>query len=104
MSEVTGLEATTGLRAGNTVETLESKNIFDALPSASDLDAVAAEAKIVEETLPSVSSTDEDNLEEFLDDENTFDVSRAEFNELRDALLRIAERLTKYNLGAPHKI
>ena len=105
MSQVTGLEATTGIRAGNTVESLESKNVFDALPSAADLDAVAAEKTIAEATAPVLDTeVAAANLEEFLDEENTFDVSRAEFNELRDSFLRFIERIGEYNKRAPHKI
>jgi hypothetical protein len=101
MSQVTGLEATTGIRAGNTVESLQPKSIYDALPSAADLDAYVAEVLTAE---PTVSNTPAENLEEFLDEENTFDVSRAEFNELRDSFLRFIDRIGEYNKRAPHKI
>ena len=96
------------LTAGNTVETLNGIDRDQAagvLPSASDLDAVTAEAEIkVATAAPVVTDTPADEDYDPLDDENTFDVSRAEFNELRDALLRLEDRITKHNLGAPHKI
>lgn len=94
-----------GIRAGNTVESLAPKNVFDALPSAADLDSVAAEQTIAEATTPVLDTeVAAANLEDFLDEENTFDVSRAEFNELRDSYLRLLGRIGEYNKRAPHKI
>lgn len=105
MSEVTE----TGERrlvAGNTNETLASvdRDVAAGVPSAADLDAVAAEKAAQAATSGQAVTDTVDEDFDPLDDENTFDVSRAEFTELRDAFLRLHDRVEKYNKGASHKI
>ena len=105
MSEVTENSGLPVLTAGNTVNTLAStdRDVAAGAPSAADLDVVAAEEaakEATDETPAPVPST----VEEFLDEENTFDVSRAEFNELRDLVLSLSHGVNKFNEGAPHKI
>lgn len=108
MSQVTEESKIYGLTAGNTVHTLASvdRDAAAGVPSSADLDAVAAEQAIGEttsvpvESVPSASEA----VEEFLDEENTFDVNRAEFNELRDLVLSVAHGISQFNIGAPHKI
>lgn len=107
MSEVT--ERSTQLVAGNTVENLAGadRDVVVGLPSAADLDADAAEKAIKEASAaPTAPDTVEavEGDEDPLDNENTFDVSRAEFNELQDAFLRLVARVNAFNVGAPHKI
>lgn len=105
LSETIEGTPTIGLRAGNTHETLAPKGV---LPSAEDLDAVAADVQAAQGTgsAQSVSDTAADAEEsgDPLDHENTFDVSRAEFSELQDAFLRLEDRIARHNQGAPHKI
>lgn len=105
MSEVT--ENSGYLTAGNTHETLAAKDrdVVAGLPSAADLDADAAEKSTQAATSSTASDTvAEESDEDPLDDENTFDVSRAEFKELQEAFLRLTVRIEKHNLGASHKI
>lgn len=64
------------------------------LPSAADLDEVAKEAEIAAATAAVHTG----------DPENTFDVSRAEFEELQEAVIRLNARIHLYNQGAPHRI
>lgn len=107
MSET--IEGTPGpLVAGNTNANLAGIDRDEAAaaaqesaPSASDLDAVATEAQIAANTAPVADVADDDDP---FDEENTFDVSRREFHELRDAFLRLVARIEKHNIGAPHKI
>lgn len=113
MSEITEDTMTNGLRAGNTNETL----------SGTDRDAVVTitlgtgeelTTQQIEETTKRDGLTDVVRVtdtpkvveleEDPLDDENTFDVSRAEFTEMQDAFLRLENRILKHNQGAPHKI
>lgn len=94
-TDITGVNDTLGpLTAGNTTTTLSNPTPApsDGTPSAADLDDVAKEAEIKAATS---GETDEENL---------FDVSRAEFSELQDAYLGLAARVAKFNLGSPHKI
>jgi hypothetical protein len=91
LSEFTG---STKLVAGNTSENLAGTDRDVAVASAT------AEAEVKEVT----GASDTEAIEVFLDSENTFDVSRAEFNELQDAFLRLVARIEKYNQGASHKI
>lgn len=108
MSEVT--ENSGRLVAGNTNETLAAtdRDVVAGLPSAADLDATEA-AKQAESQARAATSTASDTVAEDVDEdpldyENTFDVSRAEFNELQDAFLRLTKRIDTFNVGAPHKI
>ena len=101
MSEVIEGQEQSLMVAGNTNANLAAvdRDVAAGLPSANDLDAVASEVAIAEATGAPVQGTDDP-----LDEENTFDVNRAEFNELRDAFIRLYQRVEKYNLGASHKI
>lgn len=104
MSEVTNDSGV--LTAGNTVNTLAS----------TDRDAVAVVDSVFEgyaapsESSPEVETVSNTELpaggddSDPLDDENTFDVSRAEFNELASAFLRLTDAVEKFNKSAPHKI
>lgn len=94
------------LSAGNTVESLGSvdRDVVAGLPSAADLDAVAEEQAIAEATGAPSTVTEAISPEEFLDEENTFDVSRAEFTELQDAFLRLYNSVIAFNKTSPHKI
>jgi len=80
------------ISAGNTAESLAGV----------DRDAFVADVKAFElvSTEPSVA----EETDAILDEENTFDVSRAEFEELKDAFVRLIDRIAKYNKGASHKI
>lgn len=99
MSEVSELGGP--LTAGNTVANLQGTDVLDAaLPSAADLDAVAAEQAAKEAT---ASSTPE-VIPAVVEDENVFDVSRAEFEEFREAYLRLVARVERFNQSSPHKI
>lgn len=94
MSEVLENAGLPVLSAGNTVESL----------SGFDRDAVVAsatptEAENVEPAVPDTAIEHDP-----FDDENTFDVSRAEFTELQEAYLRLYNGVLAYNRGAPHKI
>lgn len=89
MSEVTGESR---LVAGNTNENLAGVD-RDVAAAAAAPDTDAAQGTVVEF-----------DPEDPLDDENTFDVSRAEFEELKAAFLRLTGRIDRYNQGAPHKI
>lgn len=95
MAEVTGLNP--ALVAGNTAESL----------AGSDRDVVA-NAGTIEAEFASVDTgatvEGDSEVDAILDEENTFDVSRAEFGELQDAFYRLAKRIDAYNVGAPHKI
>lgn len=90
MSEVTN--ESTPFQAGNTVDTLAP------VAAEETISEVVVEAPVAEPVQVTERSDDP------LDEENTFDVSRAEFNELQGAFLRLAQRIAKYNEGAPHKI
>ena len=72
------------------------------VPSADDLDAVAGELAAKQATASSTPVVVEND--DPLDDENTFDVSRAEFSELQDAFLRLEERIKLFNRNSGHKI
>jgi len=87
------------LTAGNTNANLAGTDRDEAAgqPSAADLDAAVEQGSV-----PVLDMLDPDA--DPLDEENTFDVNRAEFNELRDAFLRLLARVEKYNKGASHKI
>lgn len=104
MSEVTENSGLPVLTAGNTVDTLASvdRDVAAGAPSAADLDAVSVDQETEGDTSTPVSNTDA--VEELLDEENTFDVNRAEFNELRDLVLSLRFGVEKYNAGASHKI
>lgn len=97
MSQVSENSGLPVLTAGNTVETL----------SGFDRDAVAFEEQVevvLDAVEPVVTDTDSVSAEEALDEENSFDVSRAEFTELQDAFLRLYTAVQAYNKTAPHKI
>lgn len=106
MSEVT--ENGGPLTAGNTVASLQSTDVLDAanagLPSAADLDAVAAEQVAKEATTEATTATIVETVPGASDPENTFDVSRAEFTELQDALIRVNDSIRRFNANSPHKI
>jgi hypothetical protein len=123
MSEVIENSGIAVLTAGNTVDTLggidrdqastTSAGTSATYPALVDSSASAPDpfAGSIPGTLhqpagePTVSNSERlEALEELLDEENTFDVSRAEFNELRDLALSISESIKQYNVGAPHKI
>jgi len=97
MSQVIENSGLPVLTAGNTVETMGSVD-RDTAATSQEVENVAPEVEA-----PAVLST-LDTVEEFLDEENTFDVSRAEFNELRDLVLGMAHGVTEFNKCAPHKI
>lgn len=92
------------LTAGNTVETLNSTNrdIAASNPTAEtdegNTEQLVTNPENVSDTVEEISA------EEFLDEENTFDVSRAEFIELQDAFLRLYNGVVAYNKTSPHKI
>jgi len=94
MGDVTGLNP--ALVAGNTAENLAGV----------DRDAVASTVitDTPETVVDVVGETTGDEVEAILDEENAFDVSRKEFNELQEAFIRLVERITTYNKGASHKI
>jgi hypothetical protein len=96
MSEVN--ENSGVLTAGNTVETLQSTDRDEAATT-----AAATEAANTAQEVPTVPDTPL-TADELLDEENTFDVSRAEFNELRDLVLSLSHGIERYNTTAPHKI
>lgn len=75
------------MKAGNTVETLRAVDVNDAAPARGlpEEPVVVAEVPVFDTDLSEV-------------------VSREEFEELRDAFLRLLDRIVKFNLGAPHRI
>ena len=98
-----------GISAGNTTKSLQpvDRDAAAGLPSATGLDAIAEEqasSKATEASAGALSTHDISNESDPLDNENTFDVSRAEFTELQDAFLRLSESVLKFNQGSPHKI
>jgi hypothetical protein len=90
VEETMGVSGT--VSAGNTAESLAGV----------DRDAFVADVKAFElvSTEPSVA----EETDAILDEENTFDVSRKEFEELKDAFIRLIDRIAKYNEGSPHKL
>lgn len=98
------------LVAGNTVASLQSANrdtiagaetpVTDT-PGAPEIPAGTATEPLAVETF---TETPEDAAIDALDEENTFDVSRAEFSELQTAFIRLTDAIGRYNAGAPHKI
>jgi len=84
------------LVAGNTAENL----------AGADRDAVASTVitDTPETVVDVVGQTNSEEVDAILDEENTFDVSRKEFEELKEAFIRLTGRITKYNEGASHKI
>ncbi len=96
MSEASSSDGFPPFKASNTVESMEPMNMGDFL---------AERAGPTEEsTKPVEVVLVDDFTDDPLDDENTFDVNRAEFEELRDAFLRLISKIENYNLRAPHKI
>jgi hypothetical protein len=85
------------MEAGNTTNNMF---VVDRDVAATSMEAVDTDVALVGEEPIST----EELIDEVLDTENTFDVSRKEFDELQDAFLRFVARVDKYNQGAPHKI
>lgn len=102
VSENTENNGIPALSAGNTTDTLNSTD----RDVAADLNVIAAEEVAAQVApVPNTETTSETvSAEEFLDEENTFDVSRKEFTELLDAFLRLYNGVLAYNKTAPHKI
>lgn len=75
------------MKAGNTVESLKPVDVNEAVPD-----------RAIPEEIPAPV------IDTVVDESNVFDVSRGEFEELRDAFIRLVKRVNLYNVGAPHKI
>ena len=80
------------ISAGNTAESLAGVDRDVAVATTKEFESVNTEPSVAEE------------VDDILDEENTFDVSRAEFNELQSAFVRLTNRIEAYNRGASHRI